>query len=242
MDGIRSNLVNFNYVGVCAGGFLGANQADLFITSHFLNKADKLEAPIFHDTYSNNEDPPTFNLVPDYKAVGSFYPNDNYQLCPTYSTYIPYRVNLSLTENGRDFSQLYVGGPLFSPIKNTGQSSIVATYIERKSYVFPYVSYVFPPGEKYKMITTYKTITNPAAIIAKPSSENTGAVLLSGTHIETCVRNSQLLTFFKTCGMHHAALKDQEYDAFVSEQEETRSCVESLLATNMLIRLVKIRL
>jgi glutamine amidotransferase-like uncharacterized protein len=216
---IRSTLGdNFNYVGVCAGAFIGTRPADLFFTTHkYSFQNGGLEEPVFFLTTEDNK--VNLDFITDYKAVGSFYPHDGHKHS-TPKTYMPYRVNLSLTENNSKLSQLYVAGPGFIPVNDNGQSSVVATYTDCESYMFPY--------EK----ESTKVNHFPAIISSKPS-EDKGGVFLSGTHIEACVPNSRFLTFFKTAEKHNSALKAEEYDAFVLEQAETRATVESLLSKTL---------
>jgi len=214
MRGIIKN--DFNYVGICAGAFIGANSADLFHTSHQYNdQQESLDEPSFLFTIDENMN---LNLVTDYKAVGAFYPHDGHKNPAPKKQYMPYRVNLTLAETKEDLPQLYVSGPGFFSTNRRPQSSVVATYADCNTYTFPY--------EKEKMqINSF-----PAMISSKPS-EGKGGVFLSGTHIETCVPNSKLLTFFKSPGLQNAPLNALDVSAL--EQAEARATVESLLSKSL---------
>jgi glutamine amidotransferase-like uncharacterized protein len=206
---ILGDKFNFNYVGVCAGAYIGAESADLFHTPHKRNRLlERYEPPIFLDVPNNN----SLGLIPDYKAIGAFYPNDSHERSfPKDIT--AYRVELSLDEKKEKLAQLYVGGPGFAPLENSTSdgTKVIARYADNNSYTFEYTK------------TEKKTIEHLPAMVRRKG------VFLSATHIEACVPNGEFLKFFKSSGETHNGLHKRDYDAFISEQDETRQTVESLL-------------
>ena len=208
---------HYHYLGICAGAFIGTHNADLFITSHK------------QDTNGNQHQPPSFfmttqevsaelNLLSDFKAIGSFYPNDSYLRQPP-KKYMSYRVNVNLSESGEKLAQLYVAGPGFVALNKEGtnqHTEVVASYAERDSYTFPY--------ENSKV-----SVKQFPAIIRQLPTEKQGGVFLSGTHIESCVKNSAMLGFFKQASTDNAALNDADYRALEAEQDKSRMVVEQWL-------------
>lgn len=205
---------NYHYLGICAGAFIGTSNADLFLTTHKQdNNSAQLMPPMF--LVNTKDTDAELNLISDFKAVGSFYPNDSYLRQPP-KDYIAYRVNLNLSQSGNKLSQLYVAGPGFVPLKNNHDTEVVASYAERARYTFPY--------EDYEV-----SVKQFPAIIRQLPTENQGGVFLSGTHIESCVKNSRMLRFFKQASADNAALNEADYSALKTEQDQTRVVVEQLL-------------
>ncbi len=208
---------DYNFVGVCAGAFIATENADLFIT-HKIDNSSTLLPPSY--LFSTPALQANINIIDDYQAVGSFYPNDSY-LHDQPKCNMPYRVSL-LTEKKQTFSQLYLAGPgFFSSRQTNSQSEVVATYINRDPYVFNY------PSEKKE----FKQLS--AMIRSKPTDSRRGGRFLSGTHIESCVPYSKLLNLFKSDSEKTKALKKNDYEILINERQDTQNFVESLLADTL---------
>ncbi len=173
-------------VFVCAGAYLATNNADLFTDTYTMDaEADQFH-PLQYDSstfgyYLN----PKMDIIPDYKAFGPFIPNNSYV---TYyrnnaakslhaSVVKSYCVDLLMQASQKPVKQLYLSGCGFehNPESKTNTCEVVAIYHDQNRY-----SFFYHPGNT-------KTISNMPAIIRKPG------VILSGTHIETCVEDSKLL-------------------------------------------------
>lgn len=201
---------DFGYIGVCAGAFLGAAEAELYLTTHEL------------DSHSGqfevlDLDPPkkmkiAFNMIENYRAVGSFYPSQCYLGIPP-KEFVPYRVSLAFDQTELPLSQLYLQGPAFFSSRLREEKScskVIATY----------AGY-----EKYHLFNSHlkPSLGIPAAIVHTPAQEKRGGRLLAATHIETCVKQSKLLAFFKE------NIPEKDYNVLISEQKQAQHCVENLL-------------
>lgn len=214
---IRNVIANdFNYVGSCAGAFIGTVMTDFYATSHETMRNGELAAPTYIFGSANLE----FNLgiICDYKALGAFYPNASHNQSQA-KQYMPYRVNLSLCDTHESLPQLYVAGPGFFKTNGVSFTDIKACYADRENYTFPEHQ-----PEKIK---------NLAAIISKKPNGNSGGTFLSGPHFEACVPNSKFLTLFRSAGDTHLALPETEYNAFRAEQTDTHKKMESLVSQSL---------
>lgn len=188
----------WNYVGVCAGGYLAAQQTELFKTAYELNDA----------AYHNGFSPPiligklpSLAVCQDYDALGPFYPNTTEYLLRIYSGELapiqedmgstnickPYCVNLNL-HNQQKLPALYVDGCAFERRVGTiNQHSVFASYPDR---------YSFLSREK----AAYKSFDSMPAVIHRKATRNhdqiQGGVVASGIHFESYVENSRVLNLF----------------------------------------------
>lgn len=213
---------DFSYIGVCAGAYLGAANADLFYTTHKLEQIGMgfEKAPYF---YSTQDIEVAFNIIEDYQAFGAFYPDLSHLGTPG-KVGMPYRVSVSLSETQKELSQLYLAGPALvshKPPEVKSSTEIVATYVGYRNYT------LFRKDKSDKPL---------AAIVRTSPEEKIGGKLLAATHIETCVENSALLKLFKSSTPANAALAKEEYELLVKEQQDTRKCIESLLKDTLQIR------
>ncbi len=219
IDKIKSHFQeNFSYVGVCAGAYLGAANADLYVTTYDLDETGKKFLEPLYIT-STTRVKIACNIIENYRAIGAFYPNNNY-LGATLKKRIPYRVSLAMNYSHKELSQLYLEGPGFisdSKGEEKTSSDVVATYM---GY------------EKFSLFNTEptKTIKSLAAIVRTPPQHKIGGKLLVGTHFETCVQGSKLLSFLEKERPCNAALAKEEYALFLKEQKETQTYFESLLS------------
>lgn len=221
----------FHYVGICAGSYLATNNSDFFSTRYQYD-------PIAH-TFSDPKyemstriENFSFNICSSYSALGPFYPNDDFNDYQNKSELRskelrPYHVTLSLNETSQNISQLFVEGCGFENqiIPDIGDKKqpydVVASYANRENYSFTYPA----TGQK-------KTITHFAAMIRKRAGlqPNEGGVFLSGTHIEACVENSKLLTFFYSSNARRKAnLTDNQYKSLLESQSSDKESVMPLL-------------
>ncbi|MBX3708289.1 MAG: hypothetical protein KIT56_04435 [Gammaproteobacteria bacterium] len=213
---------NFNYVGICAGAFIGTENAYLSHANHTLNLNSTFNEPSF--LYTTQEIKTNLAIISDYEAAGAFYPNDSHINTPQKKMYMPYRVNLSLQHSNQRLEQLYVAGPGFIPLAKQSSeqpSEVVATYADRESYTLNYNK------------TTTKTMDSLPAMIRKKPQGKQGGIFLSGTHIETCVKGSKLLKFFETSTKDGASLSKTDYETLENEQDKARDIVESLLGKTL---------
>jgi glutamine amidotransferase-like uncharacterized protein len=210
----------FNYVGVCAGAFIGTNDAYLFSTKHIPGNNSNYdyyglsEPALLHTT---KERFANLDLISDYNACGSFYPNNSYAIKSDPSkTYQPYCVNISFSQYNEVLPQLYVAGPGFFPLKKMHKTSeVVASYQDEKSYTFPH--------------SNIMSVNSFPAIIRRKSQSDKGGVFLSGPHIEACVSNSKMLRFFKSSSPQNSALDELDYNRLIDTSQKTLETVESLL-------------
>jgi glutamine amidotransferase-like uncharacterized protein len=218
MDKIKNNFgKKFSYVGICAGAYLGTADAELFYTTHKLDKEKQQFEPAFF-IWSTAQAKAAFNLIDDYKAYGAFYP-DNSHLYSLPKDLMPYQVTISLTENNLDLHQFYQSGCLFLPAENhqAPTSEIAAVYANAHQYRFFSKKNLPLPAK-------------PPAIIRQLPTENTGGTFLAGPHIETtCVDNSRLLNLFKESSPKNAALPSTQYNLLVNEKNKAKPYIESLL-------------
>jgi glutamine amidotransferase-like uncharacterized protein len=213
IENIKYHLgAQFNYIGICAGAFVGAEDGDLCAdwdretltrnnpAQHFLSLSD----------ISAN-----LNLISDYKSVGPFFPNDKEK---ELKKDIAHSATLNLESIQKKLPFLYVSGPGFFNTKKGARSSteVVATYADCESYAFAY--------EEQR-----EEITSLAAIVRKRQEKNQGSVLLSGVHIEACVKDSKFLRLFAESTPEISALKPAEHDQLVEQQEESQQIVETML-------------
>ena len=127
---------NFHYLGVCAGAFLGANDADLFLATHeYDKKSGELKDPEFF--ISTKSIKVNFSAIDDVNACGAFYPHDKYFKNERGKKYMPYRVSLQLNSNEK-INQVYLAGPGFFKQHTEQKSEVVATYSDKESYQFSY--------------------------------------------------------------------------------------------------------
>jgi glutamine amidotransferase-like uncharacterized protein len=213
---------NFSYIGVCAGAYLGAANAELYLTTHRLDQLGMgfEEAPYVVSTQNAKI---ALNMIEDFQAFGAFYPDQSHLGTPRKEV-MPYRVSLSLSATQKELSQLYLAGPAFVSRQMPDEKSstdVVATYVGYRNYTL------------FKQNTSDKPL---AAIVRTLPEEKIGGKLLAATHIETCIESSELLSIFKSGTSANAALGKETYRLLVEEQEGTRAFVESLLRDTLKVR------
>lgn len=188
----------WNYVGVCAGGYLATQQTEHFNTAYELNDS----------AYHNGFSPPvlagkfsSLAVCQDYDALGPFYPDTTSYLLRIYSGELagldeamssphvrkPYCVNLSLCNQQR-VPALYVDGCAFERRAGTmNLHSVFASYPDQ---------YSFLTREK----AAYKNFDSMPAVIHRGASRDhghiQGGVVASGIHFESYVENSRVLNLF----------------------------------------------
>ncbi|EKD55273.1 MAG: hypothetical protein ACD_60C00019G0003 [uncultured bacterium] len=223
MDKVKIHFKeNFSYVGICAGAFLGAPDADLFVTTHRLSKENSKKFEPAKPFSSTKKLGIALNMIDDYQAFGAFYPDDSHLNAPP-KELMPYRVTLSFVQSKRELSQLYIAGPAFIPSEEKQSSEIVATYVNHKNYTL-YSNGKYQPN---------KPLT---AIVRKQFEKKQGGIFLAATHIETCVPDSKLLTLFNQNSIKNAALDKEDYDLLIKEQKDTRTQIECLLQESLKLR------
>lgn len=187
----------WNYVGVCAGGYLASHQIERYTTAYELNGA------AFHNGFS----PPVFSgglaslaVCQDFNALGPFYPDTAEYVERIYSgelaaltvsissseTRKPYCVGLAL-HNHQRLPALYVDGCAFERRLDLVQKhTVFASYPKRYSFLNP-------AGH-------CKTFDSMPAILHKKAARDPwsiqGGVVVSGIHFETCVADSRVLNCF----------------------------------------------
>jgi glutamine amidotransferase-like uncharacterized protein len=193
----------FNYIGICAGAFIGTTNADIFDIS----KQPASFALTTRDAGFEN------GILDTFKAVGPFAPCAENPRPSLFFT--PYRVTLSI--GSQQQSQLYIDGPGFIPTRPTSSSEeVLATYNNQPAYTFHY------PRE-------IKSCPKLAAIVRKLPDNHHGSVLLSGVHIEANVPDSQLFHFFShNRNPKYGALTETDQATLKSEQAENIKVVESI--------------
>jgi glutamine amidotransferase-like uncharacterized protein len=223
MNAIRSAMgEKYDFLGICAGGFLATESADLFQTPFKRSSDVEMLIPQWLGSFAEhnldiNSYAYSLKLFPDYKSVGPFYPNDSQMHFDTAKTYVPHRVSLLVPGSQRRLEQLYMLGPAFVPTGCAGEKSeVVATY--------PDENYMFRYGRG-----DHRFFRKPAAILAKPATDKHGARLISSTHIETCVKGSKLLAACNEDSAINIALPEDDYRKLITQQEETQTEVVSLL-------------
>jgi glutamine amidotransferase-like uncharacterized protein len=213
----------FHVVGICAGAYLAPTNSDFFKTDYVFDPEYTASTAI--ENFS-------FNICATYSALGPFYPNKDYDDYPNKSelklkNLRPFNVTLSLNETSQKISQLFVEGCGFESqtIPDIGDKKqpyeVVATYADCENYSFSY------PSAEQK-----KTIHNFAAMIRKKagSHPNEGGVFLSGTHIEACVENSKLLTYFYSGNARRKLnLTDNQYKGLLEGQSAAKETIIPLL-------------
>lgn len=194
---------DFNYIGVCAGAFIGTETADIFSAS-----------PDF--TYSLPYQ--GMGLVDEFKTVGAFCPVETVN--PSRRSFVPYSVSISLSNTRQPSQQLYVNGPGFFAVKpvRDGGAEVVARYRDRDSFDFAY---------KTGIVST----NNLAAMVSKKPNEQRGGRFLSAVHFEACIEDSQMLKAFESSNSYVEALSSDDYATLgdAAEQTNTRVAVEALL-------------
>ena len=216
-------------VFICAGAYIAAASADVFFDEYTRELTTQRFKPLKYwlNTLDDHlikakigsPEGISLNILSDYKAYGSFIPNDsydNYVATPLGGNYKkPYSVNLFLEDTQQSTHELFLGGCGFEPLNEQALSSdsVVARYQDQNPYTF-----------FYNASTPPKTIAHMPAIIRKPG------ILASGVHIETCVEESKLLKLMQEgdnknhLPTQFLPLQDTHYD-----QEASRSRVIPLL-------------
>lgn len=215
----KAHAQNFNYVGVCAGGFLGTNEADMFFASPIydadcvLRKGPSLTGATMRTAFTGVN----LSFIDDYKAIGAFYPHDEIKIA---NGEIPYCVSISLAGTQAVQKQLYCSGPGFFAVKNKPRlTEVVATFTDRKKYPFYY--------EDGRCVE----LDDLSAVVSKKPDDTHGGVYLSGVHFEAAVPGSK---FFAICKngvpKQLAALSATEADELVKGAPDTLKVVEDSLS------------
>lgn len=208
----------YNYIGVCAGGMIGSTQSDIFLANASLDpKGFRERSPREHfTTYTRKNS--CAGLV-DVTAIGTFYPIE--AIIASKKTYTPYKVLLDIAGTELQSRQLFAGGCGFDPTTvKTGTVDIVATYADRKEYPF------FFAGER-------KSFSPFPAVVRQKPTESRGGRILSGTHFETCVKDSRLLSFFAKESRDADALSKKDNADLKLEGTKTAELVKDLFKTSL---------
>lgn len=209
----------FNYVGICAGAFIGTDSAEVYNLGSVENSAeDAVQSPKFNNT-SLLDIGMNIGVMPDYKAIGPFYPHG--KRANESSTYfVPHRVKLTFQFGTTAIHpQLYVAGPGFVRTNNVTdqRTETVAIYSDQNRYVFF-------NGQHHK-----NEIENMPAIIRRIASKKEGGRFLSGTHIESCVPNSKVLSDFMIATNNNAVISEDDLLVLRQTAATTHKTVEALL-------------
>ena len=162
---------------ICAGAYLAVAEAEIFCDHYIKQPGDHDFSPLrfWMNTAEQNLN---LNFLPEYKAWGSFIPNETYLAYPqdklSSRTLKPYLTSLCFSHHRFYSRELFIAGCGFESL--TQEAEVVATYTDKDQYSF------FSPGKKAKIMA------NMPAIVRKPG------LLASGVHIEACVENSKLLS------------------------------------------------
>jgi glutamine amidotransferase-like uncharacterized protein len=207
----------YNFIGICAGGFLAPKSADCFRLHQKRDIWDNLYSwPEYEFSFSDNEEynNGNLNLIKDYSAIGPFEPDYTY-LGTANKSYMPYCLELPLTQKPQKvLRQLYIAGPGFIPIAGAEEKypcEVAATYKGKEYFMF------FYPDRETEVVIH----PSLAAIISSPANETRGARFLSGTHIEACVEDSILLKNVKDESKDTVGVPKAKYDDFLEHREET---------------------
>lgn len=185
--GVNAYIEKYKYVGICAGGFLGPRDAELYNVTQAHQDETGLQAP----TYSSSLPNPTFktaSITNNYKAIGPFYPTGECEKEVT--SFFPYCVSLSFVNSSllgkreepiKEITQLYLQGPGFIALNEAEkkETEVIAYYKTARNIAF------------FKADEGKKEYADLPAIVRGHSAH--GAWFLAGTHIETCVKNSEML-------------------------------------------------
>jgi glutamine amidotransferase-like uncharacterized protein len=215
----KTHGANFNYVGVCAGGFLGTDEADMFYASPVedrqcvLRRGPSLTGAFMRTAFTGVN----LSLIDDYKAIGAFYPLDEIVV---EKGEVPYCVSISLSGTQKKLKQLYCSGPGFFAAPNKhGLTEVVATYTDRNDYPFYY--------DDGKCVT----LNSLSAVISKKPDDTHGGVYLSGVHFEAAVPDSKFFTLCKNGEKgKFVALSPDNCNALDESKPETIKFVEDSLS------------
>lgn len=224
---VRSSTVreDFNYIGSCAGAFLGAGNMEVFSRS-----------PYYQHFVSSDRS--GLSLIDDYCAIGAFCPVPTDKMNPATKGEIPYSVQLNMPGFLKPTQQLLVNGPGFFALKDHDPSGpqsdteVVAYYADKETYDMKFDTRVVSKqrrDQQYHQFMFHQRRL-PAMLSRKPT-ETRGGVFLSGTHFYACVENSELLAAFETTSKEAAALPKDAFSGLkdLKERENTRIAVETLL-------------
>jgi glutamine amidotransferase-like uncharacterized protein len=214
----------FNFLGVCAGGFLGTETADIYQLSYRQIVYMLYDEPKYNYSYKEHlhlgDQNYDFNLrlVKDYKSVGPFYPNLSF-IDTQPQQYMPYCVNVSIGNTDKKLAQLYVAGPAFVPhdAKQDSTTQVLARYYAYDSLMFG------------KNGTLERYPRDSAAIIAKRATETSGGCMLTATHIEACVKDSKMLKAFETKSEYSPGLFKRDLETLRNQAEETQAEVVKMM-------------
>ncbi len=198
---------------ICAGAYLAVGEANVYYDDYTKQSDRNTFAPM-RFWVNTSEQQMSLNIMPEYRAFGSFIPNDSYLDHPAKNlksgTLKPYLTNLFFSNKQRCSRELFIAGCGFERPRE--QTDTVATYTDKDQYSF------FSPRTDHT-----KIIHNMAAIVKKPS------MIASGVHIEACVENSKLLKLMtegraSPNGTVLPLLEETSYDA-----ESSRASIIPLL-------------
>jgi glutamine amidotransferase-like uncharacterized protein len=215
----------FNFLGVCAGGLLGAETADIYKLNYRQIVYGLYDLPSYNYSYKERlylgDQNFDFNLrlEKDYKAVGPFYPNTSFLDTQT-QQYMPYCVNVSIGNTDKKLAQLYVAGPAFVPQDYEKQDSTTQVLAKYNAYTSIILS---------KNGTLERHPRDSAAIIATRATETRGGCMLTGTHIEACVKDSKMLKGFETKETYSPGLFKRDLETLRNQREETQAEVVKMM-------------
>lgn len=195
----------FNYVGVCAGGYLGANQFEIIQPP----TKNQYNLPISAGTNFGSEFNP-FAVTSDFNAFGPLHDDSIFyeDYFSAQNGFKPFLTTISMGENS--MSQLCVAPCLFERCNNTDKSTQVVSTYSGKWQNFQY------QDEQEQR----RTITSPVAMFSRPRTRDSnsllkGGMFFSGTHFEACGKKSKLL---EAC---QSQLSREDTEKLVSAEADT---------------------
>jgi glutamine amidotransferase-like uncharacterized protein len=246
------NASGFNYLGVCAGAYMGTTTGCVFY-DEFKKQPVVLAEPLGASSSSSKARtssfaPPTLalrteahaqrsnlNFIDDHVAIGPFVPvvetyQDVAEATLHGKQYIPFCVDLETSDN-QNLPQLYVGGCGLLPTTQKTNTEVIARYPTNNTYQFNYSETFSLTQNKASNIVEHTSL--PAIIFRKREVDRSdrGSVILAGTHIEACVKNSKLLTFFKPGNQSKTTmnLSDEDYNKLQKSQGNAQKTMVALL-------------
>lgn len=206
---------HYDYIGICAGGFAGVTDAELFIPSHKIRPDYQYEDPMYFA--STRDANANISLSTDYKAIGPFYPTAKISEIKANKLFVPHAVELNLMGTVHPLTALYVSGPAFTTSSSQTMNYVIADYQLDHPVTF-----------KFNKNKT-EHYTKLHSIVCSQRTEQHGMRLFSGVHLEASVENSKLLKVFDQEGPKHARLEADEYEKLIKTQPESHATAETIL-------------
>ncbi len=175
---------NWGYLGICAGAYIAARDSHWFNCNYNKMISNYGKANYMCSLSDIGFKNSGYNVIQNSDSYGPFFPNDSFKSdkSKSKSNEVPYLTTINVS--GTDFYQLYINGCGFALDTGDHNHDLVGYYADKASYSF------FNDDN-----TLYKTIEPMASLVAKTSSKDRGAYLVSGTHLEAAVPGSKLLDY-----------------------------------------------